>query len=810
MQVSYNWLKEYVDIEIDPWQLAEVLTKSGVAVEHVIPCNKGVSDVYAAKVLTCEQHPESDHLHLCTVTIGAEPIQVVCGAPNVAAGLVVPFAVVGATLPEGVKIKKAKLRGQDSNGMICSAKELGIEVDKIPPEQKDGIIILPEDTPLGTDICEILGLNDYILELDLTPNRSDCLSALNVAYEVGALLGKEVRVPELKYQTNSENIHDLAKVEIVADDLCHRFVGMMVKGVKIAPSPFWMQHYLQVAGVRPINNIVDVTNYIMMELGQPLHAYDYHELAGHKITVRRANEGEIIRTLDSQERKLTSEMLLICDDNRAVGVAGVMGGENTEVTDNTVDVFIEAAYFQPVSVRRTSLALGLRSEASLRFEKNIDISRTPYACQRAAQLMQELAGGEIVGGMIDEYPTVHEEVIAPLNPKKVGEVVGIEIAETEIDRILANLHLEKVKSEKGVNYYKVPSWRPDITIAEDLIEEVARIYGYDNIPTTLPGGAASRGGVTPAKKMRAQITDKMMALGLNEIITYSFINKNNDDKLRMKEDDPRRKSIAVMNPLSEDQGHMRTSILPGMLNVLANNINHRNENLAFFEIGKVFWLDGELNSTDLAIERYNLGVVLRGKTVSNWNSTASEYDFYYLKSLMEEMFDVFRLEQRVYVPCKDNPTYHPGRTAEIYISGKKVGVIGELHPEVVENYGMKSRIYAGEIDIEELFALGCGRLSVSRLPKFPSTGRDMAVVVDKDVPAVELLEVIKANGSTLLQDAQIFDVYQGEQIAEGKKSLAFKLTFQAEDRTLTDGEVNEVYDKILNKLAEKFQAHLRA
>ena len=810
MQVSYNWLKEYVDIEVSPEKLAEILTKSGVAVEHVIPCNKGVSGVYAAKVLTCEQHPEADKLHLCTVSIGGEAIRVVCGAPNVEAGIMVPFATVGATLPEGVKIKKAKLRGQDSNGMICSAKELGIEVDKIPPEQKDGIIVLPDDTIPGTDICEILGLDDYILELDLTPNRSDCLSALNVAYEVGALLGKEVKVPELKYSVNSEDILDLAKVEIKDSDFCHRFTGMMVKGVTIKPSPFLMQHYLQVAGVRPINNIVDVTNYIMMELGQPLHAYDYNQLAGHKITVRRAAEGEIIRTLDSQDRKLTNEMLLICDDARAVGVAGVMGGENTEVTDDTVDVFIEAAYFQSTSVRRTSLALGLRSEASLRFEKNIDIVRTEYACKRAAQLMQEIAGGEIIGGMIDEYPNVHEDVIIPLKTQKVSDVIGIEIKEADVERILESLHIKKVKSEGETTYYQAPSWRPDLSITEDLIEEVARVYGYDNIPATLPGGAASRGRVSAEQKMRSQMTDKLMALGLNEIITYSFINKNNDDKLRMPADDVRRKSIPIMNPLSEDQGHMRTSMLPGMLGVVANNINRRNENLAFFEIGKVFLLDGELNSTDLAHEKYNLGIVLKGKTQSNWLEGGVEYDFYYLKAVLEELLDVFRPESREYVPCVDNPTYHPGRTAVLKVNGQEIGVLGELHPEVAENYGIKGRVYAAEIDVDALFAIGAAKPSVSRLPKFPATSRDLAVVVKKDTPAQALIDVISTNGGGLLKDVQIFDVYEGEQIASGMKSLAFKLTFQAEDRTLVDAEVNAVYDKILAELEAKCAAKLRA
>ena len=809
MQVSYNWLKEYVDIDLSADKLAEVMTRAGVAVEHVIPTNKGVSGVIAALVLDKTPVPDT-HLNLCHVTTdGENNIQVVCGAPNVAAGQKIPFATVGAELPGGVKIKNAKLRGIESNGMICSAKELGIDPEQIPPEQKDGILVLPEDTVLGTPITEILGLDDYILELDLTPNRSDCLSVLNIAQEIGALLGKEVRLPQPAFEADNDNIADLMEVSIDAPDKCHRYAGKMIRGIKVQPSPFWLQHRLQCAGMRPINNIVDVTNYVMMEYGQPLHAFDYHELADHKINVRTAAQDEKIVTLDSQERTLQDDMLLICDGARAVAVAGVMGGENTEVTDNTVDVFIESAYFQPTSVRRTSTRLGLRSEASIRFEKGINMDTVLTAAERAAQLMQLTGGGVVVGGAIDNYPTKHEAVTIELELRKVNALLGTDISDERIKEILASLNFNIISDNGTAIVVEVPGYRPDCSIPEDLIEEVARVYGYDAIPQTLPYGASTRGVLTPAQKIRDKVVDKLCALDLHEVMNYSFINKNNDDKLNYPEGDIRRNSIPVMNPLSEEQGHMRTSIVPGLLKTVGFNHNRRNDNLAIFELGKIFLLDGELTPTHLANEKWTLGIALSGRTTDGWLQTGVAYDFYYMKGIIEELVSELKIADVDYLPCTDNSIYHPGRAAYLYLNGQKAGVFGELHPAIVDNYGLQDRIYIAEIDVDMLIAVGTGAIQVKPLPKFPASTRDMAVVVAETVAASDLEKAIRNVGCELLSDVRIFDVYRGGQIAEGYKSIAFALTFQA-DRTLTVEEVSVEYDKIFAVLAERFGAAMRA
>lgn len=809
MQVSYRWLKELVDIELSAQELAEKMTRSGVVVEHVIPTNKGVEGVVVARVLEKVKHPEADKLSICQVTTdGENKIQVVCGAPNVAAGLVIPFATVGASLPEGMKIKKAKLRGVESNGMICSAKELGIELDKIPPEQKEGILVLPENTPLGIPITEVLELDDYILELDLTPNRSDCLSVLNIAMEIGALLNKEVRLPLPTFTSNEENIDALAQVDIQAPEFCHRYTAKIIKGVKIQPSPFWLQHRLQCAGIRPINNIVDVTNYVMMEFGQPLHAFDYHHLADHKIIVRQAHAEEKIVTLDSQERQLNKDMLLICDGARAIGIAGVMGGENTEVTDNTTDVFVESAYFQPTSIRRTSTRLGLRSEASIRFEKGINIETVVTAAERAVQLMQETGGGVVVGGTIDQYPTKHQRNTIELPMSKVNQILGTKITDNEIKTILSSLNFKITKEQGDRLTVEVPPYRPDCSIKEDLVEEVARIYGYDTIPQTLPYGASSRGQLTAPQKIRDAIVTKLVALGLNEVVNYSFINKNNDAKLNYPDDDLRRNSVAILNPLSEEQGHMRTSIVPGMLNTLLFNHNRRNEDMAIFELGKVFLLEGEIKPDTLANEKWTLGIALKGKTNSTWKHSGQEYDFYYLKGIVEELTTELKLTNVEYRPCKNNSMYHPGRSAELYINGQYAGVFGELHPAIADHYDLTARCYIAEIDVEAIIAQGINNMQITLLPKFPASTRDMAIVVEEKVSAAQLEQVIAANKGELLQSWKIFDVYNGGQIASGHKSIAFALTFQA-DHTLTDEEVNIAYNQILQALSAQYHATLR-
>ena len=808
MQVSYNWLKEYVDIDLTADELAEVMTRAGVAVEHVIPTNKGVSGVVAALVLDKTPVPDT-HLNLCHVTTdGENNIQVVCGAANVAAGQKIPFAMVGAELPGGLKIKKAKLRGVESNGMICSSKELGIDPEQIPPEQKDGILVLPADTVLGTPITEILGLDDYILELDLTPNRSDCLSVLNIAQEIGALLGQEVRLPQPEFTADSDDVNTLITTEIAAPDLCHRYAGKMIRGVKVQPSPFWLQHRLQCAGMRPINNIVDVTNYVMMEYGQPLHAFDYHELADHKINVRKAAADEEIVTLDSQQRKLTDEMLLICDGARAVAVAGVMGGENTEVTDQTTDVFIESAYFNATSVRRTSTKLGLRSEASIRFEKGINLDTVLTAAERAAQLMQLTGGGVVVGGAVDNYPTKHEPVTITLQLAKVNNLLGTDISDDRIKEILESLNFHITEDNGSAITVVVPGYRPDCSIPEDLVEEVARVYGYDAIPQTLPYGASSRGSLTEAQKIRDNLVQELVGMGLHEVMNYSFINKNNDEKLNYPMGDIRRNSIPIMNPLSEEQGHMRTSIVPGLLNTILFNHNRRNEDVAIFELGKIFLLEGELTPEKLANEKWTLGIALKGKTQQTWNQSGVAYDFYYLKGIVEELVDDMKIADIRFVPCKDNSIYHPGRAAYLYLNGQQAGVFGELHPAIADNYGIDDRVYVAELDVDTIIAVGTGKIQLKPLPKFPASTRDMAVVVSEAVAAADLEKAIWAVGSELLDDVKIFDVYQGGQIASGSKSIAFALTFQA-DRTLTVEEVNVEYDKIFGALEQQFNAAMR-
>lgn len=811
MQVSFNWLKEFVDIAISPLELAEVMTGAGVTVEHVEATNKGVEKVVVAKVLSKEKHPDAEKLSLCQVTTdGENTIQVVCGAPNVAAGLVVPFAMIGAKLPGGLNISATKLRGVASNGMICSAKELGIDPEKCPPEQKEGILILPEDTPLGQEITQFLGLDDYILELDLTPNRSDCLSVLNIAREIGALLKQPVRIPELTKLPVEQRIQDLAEVEIQAPDLCHRYTASMVRGVKVAPSPFWMQHRLQCAGIRPINNIVDITNYILMELGQPLHAFDYDQIAGHKITVRRGEQDETIVTLDGNKRTLTSDMLLICDQARPVGVAGVMGGENTEVTAETQNVFIEAAYFLPTSVRRTATKLGLRSEASIRFEKGINMDTVALAAQRAAQLMQALGGGVVVGGIIDQYPTPHQAPVITLPLAKVNAVLGTKIDDQTIKDVLLSLNFELIASTNEAIQVRVPAYRPDVTIAEDLIEEVARVYGYNNIPETLPNGASGRGQLTSGQKIRDQMINKLVALGLNEVVNYSFINKNNDDKLNLPLDDLRRKSVAVLNPLSEEQGHMRTSMLSGLLSTMTSNINRRNEDIAIFEMGKVYLLDGELTPENLAREKWVLGLGLRGKTDFTWQGGGESYDFYYLKGIVEGLVAELKIKDAIYKPCKDSSIYHPGRSAYLMVDDQVVGIFGELHPQIADNYDLSGRYYMGEIEVEKLIAHGVGKTLVKHLPKFPSVTRDLAVVVSEEVSSAQLSACIQDAAGALLVDVKLFDVYQGDQIKAGEKSMAFALIFQADDRTLTDIEVNAEYEKIYETLRNQYGAVLRA
>ncbi len=810
MLVSYNWLKEYVDIEQSAYELAEIITRAGVEIGGVEPTNKGVSGVVVAKVLTCEDHPDSDHLHLCTVTTdGENSIQVVCGAPNIAQGQTVMFAQVGAELPGGFKIKKAKLRGVESNGMICSMQEIGVDEDLVAPADKDGIRVLPDDAPLGADVMEYLGMNDYVLDVDLTPNRSDCLSVYNIAKEVGALLKKPVKPINITIQDGND-VNELMTVTNKAPELCHRFTGTMVKGAKIGRSPLWMEHRLQCAGMRPISNLVDVTNYVMMELGQPLHAYDYTTLANKEIVVRTAEKEEHIVTLDGQDRELSDEMLLICDGERAIGVAGVMGGENTEVADTTEDVFIEAACFQATNVRRTAVALGLRTEASLRFEKNVNIEMTGFAGWRAANLMVETAGATLVSGQIDQYPTPHEPVVVSMKYHKANDILGTDIPYEEMRSYLVDLGFQVLEEDEEGLTVQVPSHRPDISIQEDLVEEIARLYGYDNIPESLPYGATNPGVLTPAQRLTDRVKNNLAGLGLNEIITYSFIGKKHCDLLRYKEDDVRRNQIAISNPLSEDMCVMRTSLLPCMLDTISNNVHHQQQNLALFECSSVFSSDHDLTMDNLAKEDQHLVIAMTGQTAKDWMGTQKPYDFYYLKGIIEAALSDLHIHDWHVEAVTDDPTWHPGRTAALYIGDIYCGTFGELHPLVVKNYDIKAPVYAAELSMDVILSVGEVVPVYEETPKYPAVARDLAVVVEKRVPMGAIKAAIVGAKPNYLKDINVFDIYEGVQLGLDKKSIAFSLVFQSDEQTLTDDLVQVELQKIISAIESECGGQLRA
>lgn len=808
MNLSYKWLKDYVDFDLTPQELAEKLTSSGVAVEGITNLSEELSGIVVAYVEECGKHPDADKLSLCKVFDGESYYQVVCGAANVAQGQKIIFAKIGALLPGNFKIKAAKLRGVDSQGMICSAKELGIGQELLLPSQKEGILVLDNDAPLGMDGAKYLDLDDYILELDLTPDRGDCLSVINVARQLGAILNKKITEPERKLSNAIENSDKKIKIKIEAAE-CPRYVGKIVENVKIGDSPFWMQSRLRSAGIRPINNVVDVTNYVLLEMGQPLHAFDYEMLTGKEIIVRKAEMGEKIVTLDSQERTLDEEMLLICDGERPVAVAGVMGAENSEVTKETNTVLIESAYFNPVSIRKTATKLGLRSEASVRFEKGINYDQTKTAAERAAQLLEIVAEGRAHKDEVDVYPDPIKNAQVKLSFDKANRVLGTSLSKDEIKEILARLNLEILEESIDSAVFRIPGFRPDLLIEEDIIEEIASIYGLDNIPTTLPYGDTNPGTRTLNQKIRKKIFEILSGSGANEVINYSFINRFHLDKILLPENDMRRNVVEVLNPLSEEQGVMRTTLVPGMLDNALRNHNRRSESILTFEIGKVYYKNGFPEKTVLPVEELKLALLGRGKIAGDWKNKGEEIDFFYLKGLLSKLFETLKITGIEYVPASDAGEYHPGRCAKILQDGEFIGYLGEVNPKVADNYSLPGRTYLAEIHLDKLIDRCEDKINYKYLPKYPGITRDLALLTEDTVRAGELISSIEKNGGVLLENVDIFDLYQGAQIPEGKKSIAFSLKFQAEDRTLTDEDVNLVIDKIKEGLEKNFGAKLR-
>ncbi len=816
MRVPYRWLQEYVDITLGPDELAEALTMQGLGVEAVERPAPAFSGVVTGRVLAAEPHPNADRLRVCTVDVGeAEPRTIVCGAPNVAAGQTVPVALPGAVLPGGLTIGEARLRGVLSRGMICSAKELGLP----DPTGGAGILVLAEPFAPGRDLREALGLDEAVLVLELTPNYAmHCQSMLGVAREVAALTGGGVRVPAPAVREAARAASEAAEVRIDEPGLCPRYVARVIEGVRIGPSPLWLKRRLEAAGMRPINNVVDVTNYVMIEMGQPLHAFDLHRLDGaggrKRIVVRRARPGETLTTLDGAERRLEPDDLVIADGPdgaRAVALAGVMGGENSEVTPETTAILLESASFNNLTVRRTARRLGLLSEASARFEKWVDPAGCRAAADRAMTLLQELAGGQVLAGAVD----VHPRPVAPrriaARCARINGLLGTDLSHEEIAAIFTRLGFEVSDFHAGSILVTVPTRRPDIEGEADLAEEVARLYGYNRIPVTLPRSPAVPAVLGAERRLTAEARAVCLAAGLNEVMTYSFMNPAGFDRIGLAADDPRRCAVPLANPLSEAQGVMRTCLLPLLLEVAAANVRQRITDVGVFEIGRVYLPKG-LPLAELPEERLSLGAVLMGAAGrGGWYGGAEEADFYHVKGLVEAVCRRLGVDG-VSFEALAAPGHHPGRTARLVApgDGATLGVLGELHPETARAYDLPGRVLAVELDLTALMARARPVRTHRPLPRFPAADRDLAVLVPDRIPAARVEATIAEAGGDLLESVCLFDLYRGAGVPEGWRSLAYSLVYRAADRTLTDAEVDAVHGRVCAALAERLGAQLRS
>ena len=796
MNLSRNWLNEFVGVQANDKEFAEAMTLSGSKVEVTEVLGEDIKNVIVGQVLKLERHPDSDHMWVCQMEVGqSAPIQIVTGAQNLKEGDYVPVAMDNSYLPGGVHITAGKLRGVESNGMLCSLKELNLTTHDFPHAIEDGIFVLSCDPDLqsltpGQAIVSALGLSDRVVEFEITPNRPDCLSVIGLAREAAASfnLPLNLHAPEVKAEGEG-NLMELLDVETPDADLCPRYTARMVRGVKIAPSPKWMRDRLRASGVRPINNIVDITNYVMLEYGQPMHAFDYRYVKGGKIVVRRAHEGEELTTLDGGVRKLTHDMLVIADETRAVGLAGIMGGENSEIALDTVDVVFESANFNGTSIRKTALALGMRTEASAKFEKGLDPMNTLPALERACELVELLGAGQVVSGVIDILNHVPHPTVLSLRTDKINALLGTEIPEDEMAGYLRSVGF----SVEG-DQVTVPSWRADVEHYSDLAEEVARFHGYNKIPTTLMRGDTTLGGFSPREEAERTLGSLCRSMGYSEIITYSFISPIYYDKIRLPQDSPLRCSMKIMNPLGEDTSIMRTTVLPSMLEILSRNYNFRNKSARLYELGRTYFLKED----GLADEPKILSLGAYGGM-----------DFFTLKGAVETILSSLRIEHISYEAVSDNPSYHPGRCAKVLAGGKVLGVFGQVHPAVCRNYGVDEDFYCAELSFSSLWDARGPEAQYSPLPRFPSMERDIAVVCDSTVTVAALERCIRRGASGLVKDVELFDIYAGAPIPAGKKSVAFNLKLRADDRSLTAAEADEDIKSVLALLESELGAVLR-
>lgn len=797
MFVPVKWLQQYVDLNgLDIRTLEDRLIMSGSNTETVKTVADGAEKITVGKLIKVEKHPNADKLVICQVDLGTKVEQIVTGAANVKAGDVVPVALEGTKLPDGRIIGNTNFRGVESNGMLVSLDELGFEDKVIPKALVDGIWILDQDMVPGTDLFDCTELKDQVIEFEITPNRADCLSMLGMAREAAATFERPITYPEVVIKNAVDRAADFASVEVQAEDLCPRYSARFVKDVTIKDSPVWMQLRLMKAGMRPINNIVDITNYVLLETGQPIHAFDLDTLKGSRIVVRRALPGETLVTLDDVERKLEENMLVIADGERGVAIAGIMGGDETEVKPHTKRLLIEVANFNKTNIRETSRKLGLRSEASSRYEKGVDPNLVMMATNRVCQLIEELGAGTIVDGVMDHYPVVAEPLCIHVRTARVNQMLGTAFTTQEIEKILSRLSLSMTVDGEALNIM-VPTYRPDITREIDFVEEVARLYGYDRIPTTLPMGN-SWGAKTNGQHLEDYSKNVLLGCGLSEITTYSFVSPKSFDLVRIPSYSILRNTVNLLNPLGEEYSVMRTTLLSNMMEVLARNYKRNVPKAGFFEIGNLFF-PKQVPVTELPIEKKALSMGFYG----------GSDDFFTLKGIVCKYLDKMGVKGYRFVTEPNNETYHSGRCAAIIMGNHVIGTLGEVHPQVLEIYDIKERAFMADLDFNILIQAARLDNIYKPLPKYPAITRDIAVLVEDAITAGELVEIVQMEGGPLLAEASIFDVYKGKQIPEGMKSVAIGMVFRAPDRTLTDDEVNSVYNTIIKKLEEITGATLR-
>lgn len=801
MIVSLKWLQNYVDVPLTTEELVDRLTMVGLEVEGVHKPNPELQRIVTVRLESVEAHPQADRLQLCRVSDNRTTYRVVCGAPNLQIGSVVPLALPGTKLANGMVLQESQIRGELSQGMLCSEKELGVG------EDASGIWLLPPDTAVGISISEFLGRDDIILEISVTPNRSDCLSIIGIAREVSAICGSPLRYPEITLQETGPDIIALSSVTIDDPIGCPRYAARLLQGVKVGPSPAWLRERLEAIGLRSINNIVDVTNFIMMEMGQPLHAFDFDLLAENRIVVRRAGQGERFTTLDETERVLFDDTLLICDGMGPVAVAGIMGGLDSEIKPETTRVLIESAHFQPQCIRRSSKKLGLRSESSFRFERGVDPEGLIQALDRAAQLMAEVGDGEIAKGRLDVYPNSIKPPILTLRVDRTNRFLGTQLEASEMADVLRRIEMQVIEIDSKNLQVVPPPFRPDITREVDLAEEVVRLVGYNKVPVTAPQAAVKAAPFDPHLRARQEVKYLLEGAGFFEVLNYSFISHDSLLKLQLPTEDRRLDAIRLMNPLSEEQAVMRTSLIPGLLQTARYNFDHGNEDLRIFELSKVFLASPGAN---LPEERHQLAGAMAGRRSPDLlYGGKEEVDYADVKGIAESFLDIFYLEN-ISFRAEDLPSYlDPSLAASIYCNGRLIGFLGRINPEIQEAFDLKQIVYIFEFDFDQIFDLRSPQPLFRPLPKFPSVVRDMAIIVDEDLTVQEPLDYIQDQNEPLLERLEVFDIFKSKQLGEGKRSIGYRLVYRAADRNLTDEEVNDIHSKLADKVLARFDATLR-